>query len=282
MKSSLYSDSNYSQAITVSAEAVEADLHLLAELLESPPRSLRHRSHLRHVRKGHRAVRRVMAAYFRRQKAEIVHHVRPLLAMLREDRKTAEERAAWLLPDTLSPLSFPITGGEASAYNAAITASIEAAARQLAREIETNAALPETFAGNYLREHSLSKLTGEIAETTKARLRTAVADAFESGGTADDIVRAIKSEMSGMETKRAELISQTEINTAYNAGRAALAGEAGMSQKSWVTESGDPCPACTGNEAQGWIPIADFFQSGDAQPTAHPMCYCSLDFRVIS
>ena len=255
----------------------------LLDLLEAPTaerRSLRHRSHLRHIRKGHRAVRRVMAAYFRRQRNDLVQHVRPLLRMLREDRKSAEERAAWLLPDTLSPLSFSITAGEASSYNAAITSAIEAAARQLAAEIETSATLPETFAGNYLRDNSLSKLTGEIAETTKTRLRTAVADAFDAGGTADDIVAAIKSEMDDMSDKRANLIAQTEVNQAYNAGRAALAGAAGMSEKSWATESGDPCPTCTANEAQGWIPIDAFFSSGDAQPTAHPMCYCSVDFRV--
>lgn len=222
-----------------------------------------------------------MAGYFRRQRDAIIAHVRPLLHMLREDRKTAEERAAWLLPDTLSPLSFAVTGGEASAYNAAITQAIDAAGRQLARELNSSATLPETFAGNYLRDNSLSKLTGEIAETTKARLRTAVADAFEKGGTADDIVAAIRAEMDDMSDKRANLIAQTEVNQAYNAGRAALAGSAGMDEKSWITESGNPCVSCLGNEAQGWIPIGDLFSSGDAAPTAHPMCYCSLDFRAV-
>jgi len=223
-----------------------------------------------------------MADYFQRQKSAIVARVRPLLHLIREDRKSAEERAAWLLPDTLSPLSFPITGSESSAFNTAITAAVDAAARQLAREIETSATLPQTFAGDYLREHSLSKLTGEIAQTTRERLRTAVADAFEAGGTADDIVAAIRSEMDSMSTKRAEMIAQTEVNAAYNAGRMALAGSASMKEKAWVTESGNPCPTCTANEAEGWIPIEAFFSSGDLQPTAHPMCYCSVDFRVKS
>jgi hypothetical protein len=259
------------------------ELSDLLDLIEAPAperRSLRHRSHMRHIRKGHRAVKRLMAAYFRRQKAAIIQHVRPLLSMLREDRKTAEERAAWLLPDTLSPLSFPITGGEATAYNRAITDAIERAALQLAREIETSATLPETFAGNYLRDHSLSRLTGNLTATTKQRLRSAIADAFENGGTADDIVAAIRAEMDDMSSRRAEVIAQTEINQAYNAGRSALAGAAGMNQKHWAAEGPDPCPVCLANEGEGWIPIDQFFNGGVLIPTQHPSCFCGVDFRL--
>lgn len=261
------------------------ELASLIDLIEATAperRSLRHRSHMRHLRKGHRAVKRVMASYFRRQKTAIIAHVRPLLAMVREDRADAKARAARIIPDTLSPLSFAITGGEATAYNRAITEAVENAALQIAREIETSATLPETFAGKYLRENSLSRLTGEIAETTKERLRNAVADAFEGGGTADDIIAAIRSEMDDMSTRRAELIAQTEVNAAYNAGRSALAGAAGMNQKSWAAEGPDPCPVCLANEGEGWIPVYQFFNGGVLIPTQHPMCYCSVDFRSVT
>ena len=122
--------------------------------------------------------------------------------------------------------------------------------------------IAESAMTKYLAEHSLEKLTGDLAETTKQRLRSAIADAVESGGNADQIVSAINDTMADFSTTRAELIAQTEVNGAYSWARNELADGAGMTEKSWVTESGEPCDECIANEDQEWIDITDKFQSG--------------------
>jgi hypothetical protein len=37
------------------------------------------------------------------------------------------------------------------------------------------------------------------------------------------------------------------------------------------------CEVCEDNEAQGWIPEDEAFDSGDMEPEAHPHCLCFLD-----
>jgi len=96
------------------------------------------------------------------------------------------------------------------------------------------------------------------------------------------VVKAIEDTFEDFSTTRAELIAQTEMADAYNEGRDAIAREAGLDEKSWETESGDPCPICEDNEAEGWIDIDDDFSSGDDAPTAHPNCLCILNFRKSS
>jgi len=35
-------------------------------------------------------------------------------------------------------------------------------------------------------------------------------------------------------------------------------------------------------ELEGYIAMDALFASGDYSPTAHPGCYCNLDFRIVS
>lgn len=258
------------------SEALEAGIAACDALLGE---SLRHKKHMRILRPIQRTVRSIMAGFFRQQKKAVVDAVRNGTGLLTEASGDSERKARLLIPDTLAALSLSVGASDADDYSEAIRQAIDKAGAQLATELDTGTTIPPTVSGDYLRTNSLDKLTGELATTTRKRLRNAIADAYDSGGTADDIVSAIKSEFADMADKRANVIAQTQVNRAYNFGRKALASSAGMTDKRWVTESGDPCPTCLANAAQGWIPIGATFSSGDDGPVAHPSCYCSLDFR---
>ena len=93
------------------------------------------------------------------------------------------------------------------------------------------------------------------------------------------LVKAVQDEYAGFNDVRAGLIAQTELNSAYNAGRKQLGIDLGFNEKSWSTDGPAPCPECVGNALEGWVGMEEPFSSGDDAPTAHPGCYCSLDVR---
>ena len=114
--------------------------------------------------------------------------------------------ASALLPRSLQPLSFAATRAEESEYNSAITDLISAAAKSL----DASAAVGEDFAGQYLRSNSLSKLTGGLNNTSIDRLQNAIGDAWDKGGSYDQIVQAITDTFDDFSDTRAGLIAQTE------------------------------------------------------------------------
>jgi hypothetical protein len=244
--------------------------------------SLRHPKHLVHLEPITADVQKVIADYFGHQKRALVHWVKYRIgeAAIREDK--ADRKATEILPSSLSPLSFAVTSAEASDFNDAIALAITRAGAQLAEELSLGIGVPETAMNRYLEQNSLSRLTGDMETTTTQRLRDAIADAVRSGGTADDIVAAIETTMDDFSTARAEMVAQTEVATAYNFGRHQLAESAGLNEKRWATESGNPCAVCLGNEGEDWIPMGQAFSSGDQFPTSHPRCMCSCDFRLVA
>jgi len=180
-----------------------------------------------------------------------------------------------LVPVSLHPLSFAATRAEESEYNSAITDLLSAAAKSLGAEVGTD------FAGQYLRENSLAKLTGGLNQTSIERLQDALAGAWDGGGSYTEMVKAITDTFDDFSTKRAERIAQTEANDAYNGGRAQIAADLGMDEKKWDPD-GEACPTCQANADAGWIDIGDDFPSGDDAPTAHPNCDCGTDYRKSS
>jgi hypothetical protein len=182
----------------------------------------------------------------------------------------AEVVDGWM--SSVSPLALSISANDSIRYQALIELAIIKAEAQLSAQLDTAALIPDTKMSQYLKTNSLSKLTGTLAETTKQKLRDAITLAVRSGGTADDIVGAIKATVKEFSSVRAELIAQTEVNNAYNFGRTELARSAGFTEKRWVTESGNPCAICILNEAEGYIGIDETFLSGNQRPTAHPRC----------
>lgn len=252
---------------------VIAEINALAELIEAETKGLRAPEHARALEPIVRKVKRLMAGYFRRQG-------RLMVSAVTVKESEAEVVDGWM--SSVSPLALSIAPKDSLRYQALIELAIIKAEAQLSAELDTAALIPETTMSRYLKANSLSKLTGTLAETTKQKLRDAITLAARQGGTADDIVRAIRSTVKEFSSVRAEMIAQTEVNNAYNFGRAELARSAGFSEKRWVTESGNPCTVCSLNEAEGYIGIDEPFLSGHYRPTAHPRCYCSLDFRQVT
>lgn len=178
------------------------------------------------------------------------------------------------------PLRLPVAlGPENSAVSAAIADAIRKAKEGLADERASGAAIGDTPMASYLREKSLSRLTGDFSETTKQRLRDAIAEAVESGGTADDIVATIKETVPAVSDARAGIIAQTEVNDAHNAGRMAMAREMSMQEKSWSADGTAACVQCRAQIAVGWIPIGEPFPGGVMAPCLHDGCDCGVNFR---
>lgn len=271
-------DDGVIDAAVAVAEALEA--HLQEAKGDSGLKHPRHQALLSGVQSK---LKKVMAGYFKRQGAAVLNaikpHIQATITKYQEANNTGKRFASSLAPTSLQPLRFPVTDDEDAEYQAAITTAINGAAKVLAKELESDAELSEDAASDYLLKNSLTKLTGGFADETLDRLRSSLADAWDKGGSFTDMVDAVQNTFEDFSDTRAEMIAQTEANDAYNEGRSALAEEADMDEKSWETESGDPCEDCLGNEGDGWIDIDDTFSSGDDAPTAHPRCQCTLNFR---
>ena len=256
------------------------------DLIEAAARGLKRARHQQHLGPAIARIKAVMAHRFRRQEKAVMAAIKPhierqlLLHPIRE-AITPQGRtfASALLPASLQPLSFAASSSEESEYNSAVTDLVTAAGAQLAKEVGAQAGKLQSIAARYLRDNSLSKLTGELDDTSVERLQDALATAWDAGGDYDAMVKAVTDTFEDFSTTRAGLIAQTEGNDAYNEGREATARQMGFDEKSWETESGDPCPVCIDNEGDGWIGIDNTFSSGDAAPTAHPNCMCTLNFR---
>lgn len=267
---------------------VEAIERVIA-ILEAPRKGLKHLRHAKHVAPARAKVAEVLRGYFRRQEAAILRDVEPRLPHLlasfphvQEASTPGNRFASSVMPSSLAPLRFAVTPGETSAYDAAMTDAILGAAKTIAKDLQIGLIKSDDFAAKYLRENSLSKLTGNLAAETTQRLRDSIAKAWDAGGSKEQVVDAIKGTFDDFSETRAATIARTETADAYNQARVDIGKDAGFNEKSWETESGDPCPICEANEAQGYIDIDDDFDSGDSEPTAHPNCLCVVNFRKSS
>ena len=265
-------------------EVIEAANALSALLEAAAPKGLKHRRHQQHIAPARARLQKIFAGYFRRQEEALLAVVRPRIQAALTSHPIQESSAGGkrfsdaLIPASLHPLRFAVTAAEEDEYSAAIKSAIAGAAKTLAAELKSGATISDDVAGDWLRENSLTKLTGDFSDTSIDRLRDAVADAWDKGGSADQIVTAIKDTFADFSDSRAEMIAQTEVNDAYSIGRAALADEAGMEEKRW-NPSGECCDVCQENVDAGWIDIDEDFPTGDSEPTAHPRCDCDCSYR---
>lgn len=125
--------------------------------------------------------------------------------------------------------------------------------------------------------------TGELAETTRKRIRANITKGLTDNVGRREIERMLETDF-GFSAERAELIAGTEIAQANSVGSHEGLLEAQASglqmEHSWVCEE-DACEICLANEAQGWIPLEEPFASGDLHPVAHPNCRCTEGARVV-
>jgi SPP1 gp7 family putative phage head morphogenesis protein len=128
-------------------------------------------------------------------------------------------------------------------------------------------------AAKWAREHG-AELAKDISDTTRDRIRDAVAREHETGESAEDALDSI------FDDARAEMIARTESMDAANEGLAQGWDQAveeglltGDEQKTWIAAE-DPCPEC--EEVDGeTVPMDEDFSVGD-DPPLHPNCRCTM------
>lgn len=198
---------------------------------------------------------------------------------IREAKDEDEAQAAALaaLPDGLLPVA--LTASMSADYGKIVKGALDAGYSTLAADLETDREISDDAVGAWLRDNSLEKLTGGLDETTVARLRNALADAYQAGADYDGLVAAVQEEYAKFNDVRAGMIAQTEMNGAYNFGRKQLGLDLGFNEKAWNPD-GEACAVCMENVLDGWIGMDEEFSSGDDAPGAHPNCDCSLDVRL--
>jgi phosphohistidine phosphatase len=169
----------------------------------------------------------------------------------------------------------------ADLFDDALAAALAAAAEHIAHDFAyADADALSTFEARYLANNGFQKITGGIDATTSKQVAADVAKAYQNGANYQGIVDTIRHTFADFEDRRLNLIAQTELNQAYNAGLMEFGRDAGATLKAWATTSENPCPSCTANEAAGMIPIEQAFPSGAMMPNEHPNCYCSLEVHA--
>lgn len=247
--------------------------------------SLKHPKHAAQLTPIKAAARAPLAKYFKRQGRKLLNSIDAHLKHLgdgnrnvAEADKDAKDQIGYALPAGYQ-LPVVLTAGMKADYGKALAGAMEAGYDTLALDEGSEAEIKADVVEQYLRDHSLEKLTGELDRTSVERLRNALADTYAAGGDYEDLVETVKEEFAEFAAQRTELIAQTEMNDAYNQGRKNLGLDLGFNEKSWSADGPAPCPECIGNVLDGWIGMEEEFSSGDLEPTAHPGCFCSLDVR---
>lgn len=253
--------------------------------------SLRHVKHAGKLKPLRLLAAEVMAKYFGRQRRLLLKVLKPgletmaalmeseSLGRIREAKDEDEAQAAAFnaLPDGLLPVA--LTASMGADYGKIAKGALGAGYSTLAADLEAEQEISDDVVGAYLRDNSLEKLSGGLDETTVARLRNALADAYQAGADYDGLVSAVQEEYGKFNDVRAGMIAQTEMNGAYNFGRKQLGLDLGFNEKSWNPD-GEACVVCLENVLDGWIGMDEEFSSGDDAPGAHPNCDCSLDVRL--
>jgi hypothetical protein len=132
-----------------------------------------------------------------------------------------------------------------------------------------------------------------INETTRLALRRTIIDGFANNESYSTIAKRIREQFDGFAgakpqqhiRDRAELVAVTEIGEAFEESK--LIGSRQMQanglpmEKRWITVGDDRVSdGCQRNQAQGWIRLADNFDSGHERPLRFPGCRCTHSARV--
>lgn len=140
----------------------------------------------------------------------------------------------------------------------------------------------------YLEQYGAERVT-MVNDTTREVIKGIVAQGVDEGWSYDQTAKAITDRFAEFADgrpqehidSRAHLVAVTEAGEAYEAGNHMAAEELAASgiemEHFWLTVGDDKVdvPDCLTNQEQGWIPLAQAFQSGHPHPLAHPACRCS-------
>jgi len=134
---------------------------------------------------------------------------------------------------------------------------------------------PMSQAVNWAQKYGAGLVTNMDIET-RSRLAQVISDGINNKRGVDGIARDIRKEFTDMSRDRADMIAQTESNSALSQGAMDKMQEMGIEGKEWIVIGDEStCDICDGNANQGVIPIDQPFQSGDMQTPGHPRCRCA-------
>jgi len=119
-----------------------------------------------------------------------------------------------------------------------------------------------------------------ITNTTRERVRAIVGQSIMEGERMSVLAERIVGDHV-FSPDRAMVIARTETATALGQGAFKAAEHQGRDEKRWVTQGDDlVSDHCLDNEGQGWIAIANNFQSGVDTIPQHPNCRCNVRYRT--
>ena len=148
---------------------------------------------------------------------------------------------------------------------------------------KTKAGVPIAFEGppisqaiDWATRHGATLVT-QMDEETKKQLAKVISDGIENKRGIPGLARDIRKQFTDMSRVRSELIARTETATSLSQASLDRMGDMGIEGKEWITVGDDRVSdECSGNEAEGVIPVNQAFSSGAMAPPEHPDCRCSL------
>jgi hypothetical protein len=170
-----------------------------------------------------------------------------------------------------------------------VQAALLAGARQQIGELKADISfdLKNPRAVAWLKGHAL-EAARQIQGTTRDYIMAIVVQGVAEGWSYDRMAEAITARYSEFAegrpqehiASRAHGIAVYEAGMAYESGSRAVVDDlmaAGLTMEhSWLTVGDDRVEQeCRDNEAQGWIPADQPFQSGHMNPLAHYACRCT-------
>lgn len=199
-----------------------------------------------------------------------------------------EWAAAWNAAEASTEAAFtgPIDEG--------IRISLVAGANNTVAQLEagTTFTLEHPGAIKYAKQHAAEQVT-KINGTTRDILNRIVVNGTEQGLSYGQIAKQIKDEFGEFAVSwpqehirnRAHAVAVFETGDAYEAGNRMVADELtaeGLEMEKFWQTVGDSRvrPSHSANQAQGWIPIDQSFQSGHDRSPTDPGCRCSTLYRV--
>jgi len=209
---------------------------------------------------------------------------------------TVALREAWTVDDWLR--LFDLVSGETvdlffTPIQAGVAEALLAGASEVIGMVGVDYAfgLANPRAVAYLEAHGYG-LISQIDSVTRGNIATIVTNGTAEGWSYNRVAREITSLYSEMAVgkpqqhidSRAHLIAVTEAGNGYEEGNLAVVRDledGGLRmEKKWLTVGDDRVSdGCQANQDEGWIPVAQAFQSGHARPLRFPGCRCTTEYR---
>ena len=122
-----------------------------------------------------------------------------------------------------------------------------------------------------------ARLVTQMDEETQRRLAHTISQGIENKRGIPGLAKDIRADFTDMTKYRSELIARTETANALSTSSLDAMEDMGIDGKEWVTAGDDRVSdECSGNEAEGVIPVDQSFSGGVMAPPQHPDCRCTI------